>query len=162
MKFIKESRIAAPPEQVFAFHESEGALQQLTPPCEKLEVVEGGPSLKPGSRVVLRTKVGPVTLKWVAEHTEYDPPRFFADYQVSGPFASWYHRHHFLDDGGGGTILRDEVEYQPPLGLLGRVVSSGFLERKLMKMFGYRHDVTKRIVESGEFSPKGHEGSDVV
>src|SRR5438309_1259067 len=133
MRFVKESRIAAPPAVVFAFHESPGALERLTPPWEEVELLEGGGSIRPGSRVVLRTKVGPLSLTWVAEHTEYDPPRSFADRQVKGPFASWYHRHTFLDDGSGGTRLHDEVEYEPPLGWLGRKVGGRYLEEKLEK-----------------------------
>ena len=151
MRFVKETRIAAPPAQVFAFHESPGALQRLTPPWEKVELVEGGESIRPGSRVVLRTKLGPLALTWVAEHTEYEAGRMFADTQRSGPFASWYHRHLFLDDGQGGTVLRDEVDYEPPFGGLGRRLAGGFLEKKLSKLFDYRHDVTKRVVESGDF-----------
>ena len=154
MKFVKESRINAPPALVFAFHESEGALARLTPPWEKVEVVEGGKSIRPGSRVVLRTKLGPIALRWVAEHTEYDPPHLFADRQVSGPFASWYHRHHMIDDGVGGTILRDEVDYDVPLGLAGRLFGGGVVATKLRRMFDYRHEVTKRVVESGDFISK--------
>src|SRR4051794_1923988 len=59
MRFVKESRIAAPPSVVFAFHESAGALERLMPPWEKFERLEGGGSIRPGSRVVLRTRVGP-------------------------------------------------------------------------------------------------------
>jgi ligand-binding SRPBCC domain-containing protein len=152
MLFVKESRIAAPPTVVFAFHERPGALQGLTPPWERVEVIDGGTSILPGSRVVLRTWLGPMPLRWVAEHTEYDPPRSFADRQVRGPFASWYHRHRFLDDGQGGTLLRDEVEFTPPLGWLGRRLGGGFLRRKLQRLFDYRHDVTRRLVER-ETSP---------
>jgi len=151
MRFVKESRIAVPPSVVFAFHESAGALERLTPPWEKVELLEGGDSIRPGSRVVVRTKVGPLPLRWVAEHTEYDPPRSFADRQVSGPFASWSHRHLFLDDGSGGTVLRDEVDYEPPMGWLGRRFGGRFVEEKLEEMFEYRHEMTRRIVESGDF-----------
>ncbi len=152
MRFVKETRIAAPPERVFAFHESPGALQRLTPPWEKVKVVEGGDSIRPGSRVVLRTKVGPFPLTWVAEHTEYEPGRMFADTQRSGPFARWDHHHWFLDDGQGGTILRDEVDYEPPFGVLGRLLAGRFLEKKLSKMFDYRHTLTKQVVESDDSS----------
>lgn len=151
MRFVRESRIAATPERVFAFHESAGALQRLTPPWEKVKLIEGGGSLQPGSRVVLETKLGPIPLRWVAEHTEYDPPHMFADRQVSGPFARWYHRHLFLDDGAGGSILRDEVDYDPPLGFLGHLFAGPFLEKKLKRMFDFRHETTKHIVESGDF-----------
>lgn len=153
MRFIKESRIEAAPEQVFSFHESPGAFARLTPPWEKVTVIEGGESLRPGSRVVLETRLGPWHLRWVAEHTEYEPGRMFADRQVSGPFAHWYHRHEFLNN-GGVTLLRDEVDYDPPLGMLGRILSGGFLRRKLERLFDFRHEVTKRIVEAGDFTAR--------
>ena len=151
MQFIKETRIAASPERVFAFHESPGALQRLTPPWEKVAVESGGQSIQVGSRVVLVMKLGPIPLRWVAEYTEYAPPHRFADRQVSGPFARWEHRHEFLDDGQGGTILRDTVDYDPPLGALGRIFGGGFLRAKLAKMFDYRHEKTRQIVESADF-----------
>ena len=106
--FVKQSRIAAPPEQVFAFHARRGALEQLAPPWQRLELVEGGDSLEPGSRVVLKTRIGPFPVRWVAEHTELEVGRLFADTQLSGPFARWYHRHWFLDDGAGGKALGGE------------------------------------------------------
>ncbi|HEU5118902.1 MAG TPA: SRPBCC family protein [Isosphaeraceae bacterium] len=150
MKFIKESHLSASPSTVFAFHESPGALQRLTPPGEKLQVVEGGHSLKPGSRVVLRMSLGPFPITWVAEHVDYDPPHLFSDRQISGPFASWYHKHQFLDAPQGGTILRDEVDFSPPLGILGRFLGGWLLRRKLQTMFDFRHDQTRRILESGD------------
>ncbi|RUL88250.1 SRPBCC family protein [Tautonia sociabilis] len=151
MTFVKESRIAAPPEVVFAFHESPGALRRLIPPWDDVRVEEQADSIRPGARVVLVSKFGPVPIRWVAEHTEYEPPHRFADRQVSGPFARWYHVHRFLDDGQGGTIMRDEVEYEPPLGLLGRLLGDHTIRQKLQKMFDFRHETVRRIVESGDF-----------
>src|SRR4051794_33617508 len=158
MRFVKESRIAAPPSAVFAFHESPGALARLTPPWEKVEVEQGGDSIRPGSRVVLKSHLGPFPLRWVAEHTEYEPGRLFADRQVSGPFASWYHRHHFLDDGRGGTLMRDEVEYEPPLGALGRLLGGAMIRRKLQKLFDYRHDAVRRFLEAPASDPAAPKG----
>jgi ligand-binding SRPBCC domain-containing protein len=148
MKFVKETRIAAPPSAVWAFHECPGALERLTPPWEKVRVIEGGDSIQVGARVVLETHLGTFPLRWVAVHTEYEPPHLFADRQVSGPFASWYHRHHFLDDGQGGTILRDEVDYELPLGRLGRFFGGRFVRGKLDRMFEYRHAQTREAIEA--------------
>ncbi len=150
MRFVKESRIAAPPSAVFAFHETPGALSLLTPPWEKIEVVEGGGSILPGNRVVLKTKFGPLSLRWVAEHTEYEQGRLFADRQVSGPFAEWSHRHLFLDDGAGGCLMRDEVDYEPPLGLIGRMLGAELIRKKLHNLFDFRHEAVRRIIEGGQ------------
>ncbi len=149
--FIKESRIAASPSVVFAFHESPGALEKLTPPWEHVEILQKSDSILPGSRVVFRVKIGPLAIICEAEHTEYEKGRMFADRQVRGPFASWYHRHLMLDDGQGGTILRDEVEYEPPLGWVGKFLSSNLLESRLQRLFNFRHEATQRIVEANDF-----------
>lgn len=152
MQFVKESRIAGPAETVFRFHESPGALRYLIPPWENMQVVESSGSLQPGSKVILAGRIlGFLPVRWVAVHTEYEPPHMFADRQESGPFAYWYHRHWFLDDGQGGTILRDEVEYRPPLGLLGRWLAGWLIRRQLERMFTFRHDTTRRLIGSGEW-----------
>jgi ligand-binding SRPBCC domain-containing protein len=91
----------------------------------------------------------------VAEHTEYEPGRMFADRQVSGPFARWYHRHWFLDDGQGGTVLRDEVDYEPPFGFLGRMAGGRLVEKRLRKLFDYRHEITRQVVEAGDIPGAG-------
>ena len=150
--FIKATRINAPPHVVFEFHESPDALAHLIPPWEQMKISESPGSLKPGSRVVLRGRLGFLPIQWIAVHTEYDPPHLFADRQESGPFAYWYHRHRFLDDGQGGTVLRDEVDYAVPLGRIGQWVGGWFIRRKLEAMFAYRHEITKRLIESGEWS----------
>lgn len=150
--YVKESRINASPEEVFRFHESRDALRQLIPPWENMKPAESAASLQVGSRVVLHGRIGLLPIRWVAIHTEYDPPRLFADRQESGPFAYWYHRHRFLEDGQGRTMLRDEVDYAIPLGTVGRWLGGWFVRRKLEAMFGYRHETTRRVIESGEWS----------
>jgi len=148
LRFTKESRVHAPPAAVFAFHESPAALTQLIPPWEAMRVAESSGSLAVGSRVVLRGNVGPLPVEWVAIHAECEPPHLFADYQASGPFAYWLHRHYMLDDGAGGTILRDEIAFELPLGLIGRYLGEGLVRRKLKRMFDYRHETTRRLVET--------------
>ena len=151
-KYVKQTRISAAPDVVFEFHESPDALEQLIPPWEKMKVLESAGSLRPASRVVLGGGLGPFPLRWVAIHTEYDPPHLFADRQASGPFAYWYHRHRFLDDGAGGTLLSDEVEYTVPLGVIGHWFGGWLVRRKLEAMFAYRHEKTRRLIETGEWT----------
>jgi len=148
-RFIKESRIAAPPREVFAFFERPDAFQRLLPPGQAVEIVEAPRSLEVGARAVIRMKIGPFPVEWVAEHVEYIPGRLFVDRQVSGPFASWLHRHEFLDDGEGGTILRDVVEYQPPLGIIGTLFGKPVIQSMLKELFEHRHEVVRREFDGG-------------
>ncbi len=134
-----ETVLNASVEEVFAFHESPAALTKLIPPWEPMRVAESSGSLKVGSRVVLRGRVGPMPVEWKATHTEYTPPTLFADRQDAGPFAWWYHRHHMIPAGEGKTILRDEIEYALPMGKLGELFGKWFIVNKLDRMFTYRH-----------------------
>lgn len=151
-RYVKQSTINASPEVVFRFHESPDALLQLIPPWENMKLVESAGSLRPGSQVVLRGKLAFIPVQWKAVHTEYDPPHLFADRQEAGPFAYWYHRHRFLADGRGGTILSDEVDYEIPFGVIGRWLGGWIVRRKLAAMFAYRHEKTRSLIESGEWT----------
>ncbi|HSS22152.1 MAG TPA: SRPBCC family protein [Pyrinomonadaceae bacterium] len=147
MQFLKESIIRASPERVFAFHERPDALLLLIPPWERARVIQAARISDVGSQAIIETKVfGPITVRWVAEHTLYEPPHLFEDVQVSGPFRSWRHRH-TIDAHAEGTILRDQVDYEPPLGFLGRAVAPWLVPGRLEKLFTYRHEVTRAICE---------------
>jgi ligand-binding SRPBCC domain-containing protein len=137
--FIHESIIRAPPEAVFAFHERPDALRKLVPPWERVEVVQPPASLMPGTRVLLRMRVGPLKLSWEAEHTRYEKNVLFEDRMLRGPFKKWLHTHHTLPAPGGGTLLRDEVEYELPLLFLPGLP---LVLRRLRRMFEYRHRIT--------------------
>jgi ligand-binding SRPBCC domain-containing protein len=135
---------------VFGFHERPDALQRLTPPWQKTEVVQPPTSLKVGTRVILKTRVGPLVQTIEAEHVEYEAGRMFADRMVRGPFRHWQHRHIVRPIDDRSSMLIDDVEYELPLGVLGRAFGGAFARRQLERLFAYRHDVTKRDCESGE------------
>jgi hypothetical protein len=138
--FVHQSRIPAPPEAVFAFHERRDALARLVPPWEKVEIVQPPASLLPGTRVVLRMRMGPFRITWEAEHTLYEKNVLFQDRMVRGPFRRWVHTHRILAAEDGGTVLRDEVEFELPAYALPGLP---FVNRRLRRMFRYRHRVTE-------------------
>jgi hypothetical protein len=150
MRFVKESLMRAAPERVFAFHELPDALARLTPPWESARVLRAAESLRPGSEAIIETRIlGLFKTRWVARHTLYDPPRMFEDVQISGPFKSWRHRH-LVEAHEVGALLRDEIDYEPPLGLLGRLSAPLLIEPRLRRLFDYRHRVTREWCELGK------------
>ncbi len=150
MLFVKQSLIRASPERVFAFHELPDALARLSPPWESSRIVEPAPSLRVGSRTMVDVRLfGLYTVRWIAEHTVYDPPHVFEDVQVEGPFSGWRHRH-IVEPHPAGALLRDEVEYEPPLGFVGRWFAPLLIVPRLRRLFDYRHEVTRRWCERKE------------
>lgn len=149
LHFAHASRIAAPVEAVFAFHERPDALELLTPPWQRVRVVRREGGLRAGAVVEFRIVVlGPLSLRWVAEHVEYRRHELFVDEQREGPFAAWRHRHLFERD-GDGTRLTDSIEYGLRGGRVAEWAGGWFVERQLRRMFAYRHEVTRRECERG-------------
>jgi ligand-binding SRPBCC domain-containing protein len=147
MRFVKESLIRATPGRVFAFHEQPEALKLLLPPWESARMIQSAKISDVGSRAIVETRVlGPITVQWIAEHTVYDPPRLFEDTQIKGPFRNWRHRH-LVEPHPDGATLRDEIDYEPPLGFIGRALALRLIESRLQKLFDYRHQVTREWCE---------------
>ena len=150
MRFTKESVIKASAAKVFAFHESPDAFERLQPPWQESEVIQPPSSLEVGTRVILRAKFGPVWQTIVAEHVEYESGKMFADRMVEGPFPNWLHRHVVTPRGESECLLTDDIEYELPLGILGRVFGGWFATRNLERLFEFRHRVTREACEGKE------------
>ena len=148
--FIKSSEIGAGARAVFAWHQSPDALRRLIPPWERVEVERAPASLADGQTAVLVLRVGPLKLRWAARHRDFidrgDEGGEFTDEQVSGPFASWVHRHNVRGAGPDRCVLEDRIEYTLPGGRLGDLVAGWHVRRKLARMFEYRHQATESAV----------------
>lgn len=140
--FIRSTEIAAPASALRDWHFAEGAFQRLTPPWEKVRILESPFPLRDGSRAVVEVRLGPLRRRWVAVHeiTEHG----FIDRQAEGPFALWEHEHRFEAIDDRTSRLTDRIRYRLPFGWPGRIFGRPFVERKLDRLFGYRHEVTAR------------------
>jgi len=113
------SPIGVSQQELFAWHERDGAFERLVPPWEDICVIEKKGGIRDGDETTLSVKLGPIRKKWVARHFGYEPPRKFQDEQVEGPFKSEVHTHLCLPDPDGAanrSILVDHIDYEPPLG----------------------------------------------
>jgi ligand-binding SRPBCC domain-containing protein len=143
--FEKRTHIAAPAAVVFAFHDRPEALTLLIPPWEPARVVEKTPGLHVGVRAVIEVRAGPTVHRIVAEHTACEDGRMFQDTMRNGPFKKWVHTHTMEPDGPAASWLVDHIEYD--LGLLGNLGVGWLVKKHMVKMFDYRHEVTKKFCE---------------
>ena len=133
--FVATTRLPASAEEVFDWHEAPGAFERLTPSWERVRVLrhEGGT---------------PFSLRWDLEHRDYQRGRSFTDLQTRGPFRFWRHVHRMIPDGPHACLLEDTIEYELPRGAIGRLVGGPLVQRKLRRLFAYRHAVTRRAFET--------------
>ncbi|MEO8140765.1 MAG: TIGR01777 family oxidoreductase [Gemmatimonadota bacterium] len=136
-RFELTSELSCSAEQAYAWHARAGAFERLTPPWERVRVLERNGTIADGT-VVLEMRVGPTRQRWVARHRDAIPGRQFVDEQMEGPFARWVHTHRFAPLGGERTRYTDEIGYTLPGGALGEL-GAGFVANKLRRNFRYRH-----------------------
>ena len=55
-------------------------------------------------------------------------PVFFEDRMLKGAFKRFHHKHFFREE-AGCTVMEDEFDYTSPLGWLGKLADSLFLEK---------------------------------
>jgi uncharacterized protein len=141
--FTYRSKMPASAEAVYRFHAEPDALERLTPPWEKAKVMASTGSIEqPGSTVTLRVSVGPFSQDWISEHVACEPNRMFRDVMRSGPFRRWEHTHSFLPETDRSSWLEDIVEYDFPLGWLGKLFGGAYTHRRLQRLFEWRHQAT--------------------
>jgi uncharacterized protein len=141
--FEKQSRIEVPVKELFNWHNRPQTFERLTPSWEKVKVIERQGGIQDGGRAVLEVKQGPFRRRWVAVHGDYIEGTQFVDEQVQGPFAKWVHTHQMLPETETTSLLKDHIEYRPPLGFLGQAVAGSYLRKKLEWVFSFRHARTQ-------------------
>ncbi len=144
-EFSHRFTVRASLEQVAAFHSDSRALRRLTPPPVIVQFNDVEP-LGEGSLADFTMWMGPIPVRWVAKHTQFDPLHGFTDTQVSGPFKAWIHRHSFQPMDDQTTSVIDEVTATPGSGIKSGLISR-FMWLNLRILFAYRAWVTRRVVE---------------
>lgn len=139
--YIKRSPFPVSADSLYRWHGSPGALRRLTPPWERVEVIEEG-AVSEGSITTFLLSIGPTKIRWTARHCDVMPGRQFADVQVRGPFSSWRHEHLFIPGSGGTGFLEDWIQYRFRVHPFTRLFIGGYIRRKIDRMFSYRHEIT--------------------
>jgi ligand-binding SRPBCC domain-containing protein len=133
--------VPRPREEVFAFFSRAENLEALTPHWLHFSILSPGPiEMKAGTRIRYRLRLHGIPLRWESEITAWEPPYRFVDEQRRGPYRRWIHEHEFLEH-GGGTTVRDTVQYSVAGGLL---VQRLFVAPDLDGIFEFRR---KKVAE---------------
>jgi ligand-binding SRPBCC domain-containing protein len=131
--------------EVFEFFRQPAHLVRVSPPELNMRLAEGPERLQLGSRITLLGRRWGVPQRVVSEVTAYELDVYFVDEQREGPFRKWIHTHRF-EAIPGGTRVHDRIEFEPPGGLLGMVVTAAAVERDLQWVFAFRSEKLKELL----------------
>ncbi len=125
-------------EELMAWHLRPGAFERLAPAWEGTRVIRRTGDVEHGGDVTLRGRFAGIPIKMVSRHTPAEALRF-QDHMVKGPFRRWVHTHTAIPE-GTHSVLSDHVDYELPLGALGRLVAGRSTRRRLERLFAWRHE----------------------
>lgn len=141
----RSQRVAAPIDRVWGFFSNPANLARITPPSLRFEVHGPPPTrLERGTRIEYRIRWLFLRLAWLTRITRWNPPIEFEDVQERGPYRRWIHMHRFEPD-GDRVVMHDRVEYELPLGPIGRFVHRLLVRRQLETIFDYRRRAIEEI-----------------
>lgn len=150
--FVKKSDIQASAETAFEWHEKPGALQRLTPPWQKMKVLQQSKGISVGATVTMVNYFFGLPVKMEAEHLDYKKGSFFQDTLTKSPFSSWLHNHSFFEKGEEASELEDKIEYSLPWYFPGFLKTK--VKKELHRIFKYRHAVFQKDIERQAMSDK--------
>ncbi len=140
-----EQWIDHPLDAVFAFFSDARNLERLTPAFLKFRVLGSStPTLRKGTLIDYQLSLHGLPIRWQSRIESWQAGKQFVDVQVRGPYRLWQHTHDF-EEYRGGTIVRDRVRYQLPLGGFGDVLGSALVKRDLQQIFAFRRQQMREI-----------------
>jgi ligand-binding SRPBCC domain-containing protein len=135
-----------PLPQVYDFFSDAGNLERITPPEIGFRIITPRPiEIRQGTLIDYKLNLYGLSVNWQTEILEWDPPNYFVDRQVSGPYGQWIHRHTFTGLSEDKTLIEDEVRYRLPLEPLGDIVHF-FVKRELEYIFDFRQKAVAEIL----------------
>lgn len=141
-----EQWVPRSPAEVFAFFANPRNLERITPPFLKFRILDvSTPTLQSGTRIDYRLSLHGVPVRWQSLIRDWEPERSFVDVQTRGPYHRWEHTHTFTSH-DGGTVIRDRVVYELPLGALGQLVAGSFVAADLEKVFAFRRVTIRELL----------------
>ena len=137
----RQQRVTASMEQAWAFLQNPANLDRITPPDLQFRIVTEVPAVMFNGLIVEYRITIPLlgTHTWVTEIKHIREGHSFVDEQRLGPYRFWYH-YHEIQQVNDGVLLIDKVFYQPPFGLLGRLLHRIYIRRTLERIFSYRRE----------------------
>jgi ligand-binding SRPBCC domain-containing protein len=138
--------IRCPVERAFDFLTSSDNFMKIVPPDLQLRMVQSPGQLALGSRFEVQVMGFGIPQNVIYEITEFARPHSFQESQVKGPLGRYIHAHTFADE-NGSVVVTDRIEFEPPGGMLGFLLTADRLKTSLEQGLTHRHRELKRILE---------------
>jgi ligand-binding SRPBCC domain-containing protein len=140
--FLQVQQFPVSLERLWEFFMHPANLQQITDDKYKFTVLsrqEDIETMRQG--LLINYKLSPflgIYYNWITEITELEDKDYFIDVQKEGPYKKWIHKHSFKAI-EGGVEMRDELSYEMPYGIIGKLAYALFIRKQVGEIFRFRY-----------------------
>ncbi|MBY0067508.1 SRPBCC family protein [Empedobacter falsenii] len=146
-RLYREQQLYCDIDTAWQFFSSPMNLSEITPKDMAFTVLSEDQDQPIFEGMLIDYSVSPllgIPLKWQTKIIQVEHQKSFTDFQQKGPYKYWKHFHEFIPN-EKGILMKDTVEYELPFGVLGNIVHSLLVKKKLNKIFDYRQHVLKKL-----------------
>lgn len=142
-RLYREQQLNCDIDMAWEFFSSPHNLSKITPKSMNFVVLSDVYDEPIFQGMEIRYKVSPllgIPMGWKTVISQVEDYKSFTDFQESGPYKYWNHFHEFVPD-KNGILMKDTVDYELPLGILGTIAHRLFVKEKLESIFDFRYKV---------------------
>jgi ligand-binding SRPBCC domain-containing protein len=146
---VYESRIVlpGPAERVFDFLIRPANMQQISPPEVQMAFIEAPEVISLGSKLVFKIQVYGQVQQFEHEIVEFDRPNKFREKAVVTPMKSWIQDYILEPGDSGSVVLYNRIEFEPPGGVLGFIVTPQLIMTNLEEGHPYRQEALLKALQ---------------
>ena len=144
--FESTTALLCPADALFDFLTRPANLVRVSPPELQVKVANPPEVLELGTVLVVTARRWGFPQRFITQVVAFEPGRMFVEEQRHGPFKKMVH-HHIVETDGAGARMIDRVEYEPPGGLLGLMLSPARIAKEMAELYAFRVQKFKEILE---------------
>jgi len=133
-------------EELFNFHLDTQNLEKISHPSITTKVLTPQKNTQEGETIHYTTRRLFIPTVWEMEVQAVEKPYRIVNIAKKSPFEYWKHSHSFQEKEYGIEWV-DEIEFIPPLGIVGRFLEPVII-KELDDIFEHRHKVTLELLKN--------------
>jgi len=146
--FEARVKIECSAETAFDFLIRPSNIIQISPPETGLHFDAAPEILEVGSQLEFKIQGYGQVQAITHEITALNRPGSYVEQQISGPLKAWIHEHLFESADSDSVEIIDKIEFEPPGGILGFMITADKIHESLEDGFYHRHQQLKKLLES--------------
>ena len=141
-----EARVELPcsVEEVFDLVARPEGIRKISPPEMGLFFKNSPERYALGAKVEFKIQALGLVREITHKVTAFDDPRSFTEEQIAGPFRHWVHEHIFETLEDRRCVAIDRIQFLPPGGVAGMIMTASRILENLEDGFDYRHEQLER------------------